>query len=494
MTLVRKVSKKLFSFHRKDLQKELLVFLWLGIVIFTCRFIGSMVLPVYDDAFITFRYAKNFAVGNGFVYNISESVLGTTSPAFGVLCTLFYLLSLPMPQAVIVMNIFLDLIIFYLTIYALPHDKRYLFSIIFGVLFSVSPIMNRICIGGMEANLFLACSIISILLYLKQFKKSAIILASISYFLRPEALILIGLLCAKEWVYYKKTASLKLALIAILTLAFPLMTIFHFYGQIISSSIIAKATMVRKVTFINIIRRLLIPDLLIASLMPLATFAFIININKEKKSFVKFVAIFAFIYVAAYLIARPQIWSWYGEVIYYSILLLATLMIMNILEGLLYFQMKIFRHISLILTFLPIATWIFLWAKIGPSSVTSNVYRPLQAWCKMNIKNSDSILAEDIGAIGYYSNAYIYDLEGLVWPKALSSRSREDIILSYLPDYLFLVACRTNIKMMDKDFINKIYKPIARFSRKKISDMSLDPSKYSQNWDVDYIIFKKVNN
>ncbi len=33
-----------------------------------------------EDAYITFRYARNIAQGNGFVYNVGERVLGTTSP------------------------------------------------------------------------------------------------------------------------------------------------------------------------------------------------------------------------------------------------------------------------------------------------------------------------------------------------------------------------------------------------------------------------------
>lgn len=39
----------------------------------------------YDDAFITYRYAYNFANGNGFVYNINEWFLGTTAPLYGLL-------------------------------------------------------------------------------------------------------------------------------------------------------------------------------------------------------------------------------------------------------------------------------------------------------------------------------------------------------------------------------------------------------------------------
>jgi hypothetical protein len=40
---------------------------------------------VIEDAWITYRYARNLALGNGFVYNLGEHVLGTTSPLFTML-------------------------------------------------------------------------------------------------------------------------------------------------------------------------------------------------------------------------------------------------------------------------------------------------------------------------------------------------------------------------------------------------------------------------
>ena len=38
-----------------------------------------------DDAFITFRYSRNLLEGNGFVYNVGNRVLGTTTPLFTIL-------------------------------------------------------------------------------------------------------------------------------------------------------------------------------------------------------------------------------------------------------------------------------------------------------------------------------------------------------------------------------------------------------------------------
>jgi hypothetical protein len=38
-----------------------------------------------DDAYITFRYARNLLEGNGLVFNPGEPVLGTTTPVYALL-------------------------------------------------------------------------------------------------------------------------------------------------------------------------------------------------------------------------------------------------------------------------------------------------------------------------------------------------------------------------------------------------------------------------
>ena len=50
---------------------------------------------IYDDAFITFRYAENIAAGHGFVYNVGERVLGVTTPLFTLLLAALAWLRLP---------------------------------------------------------------------------------------------------------------------------------------------------------------------------------------------------------------------------------------------------------------------------------------------------------------------------------------------------------------------------------------------------------------
>ena len=58
-----------------------------------------------DDAYITFRYARNLAEGLGFVYNPGQSVLGTTTPSYTALMSLAWLLSLHnLPAVALVLN------------------------------------------------------------------------------------------------------------------------------------------------------------------------------------------------------------------------------------------------------------------------------------------------------------------------------------------------------------------------------------------------------
>src|SRR5262245_52089640 len=42
---------------------------------------------IRDDAFITFRFAHNLSMGQGFVFNPGEQIYGSSSPGFAILMT-----------------------------------------------------------------------------------------------------------------------------------------------------------------------------------------------------------------------------------------------------------------------------------------------------------------------------------------------------------------------------------------------------------------------
>jgi hypothetical protein len=79
-THFRKFQKMKFSSFLRRLNVEML--LVAGLFVLTLV-VGSVTPnPQYDDAFITYRYARNLSTGQGFVYNPGEHVLGTTTPLY----------------------------------------------------------------------------------------------------------------------------------------------------------------------------------------------------------------------------------------------------------------------------------------------------------------------------------------------------------------------------------------------------------------------------
>src|SRR5579871_2505685 len=125
---------------------------WLMAATIVVRCIGSIMMPVYDDAFISYRYARNLALGHGLSYNLGDHVIGVTSPAFVVIVALLDLLRLPVPGAVLVLNVIADTVLVAITYRFLTAAWGRRAAVLFGLLYAASPIVIRICVGGMESN------------------------------------------------------------------------------------------------------------------------------------------------------------------------------------------------------------------------------------------------------------------------------------------------------------------------------------------------------
>ncbi|CAN5250591.1 hypothetical protein BH09SUM1_BH09SUM1_16360 [soil metagenome] len=57
-----------------------------------------------DDAFITYRYARNFAEGRGLVYNAGEYVLGYSTPAYALILAAIACTGFPLPTAGLILS------------------------------------------------------------------------------------------------------------------------------------------------------------------------------------------------------------------------------------------------------------------------------------------------------------------------------------------------------------------------------------------------------
>lgn len=89
--------------------RRLLLACWLGaaaLSIYT-NLVHFEMLARNDDPYITFRYAENFAAGRGLVYNEGQRVLGTTAPLFALIlgCVWFLAPSASIPSTAVGLNL-----------------------------------------------------------------------------------------------------------------------------------------------------------------------------------------------------------------------------------------------------------------------------------------------------------------------------------------------------------------------------------------------------
>jgi len=112
----------------------------------------------YDDAFITYRYARNISQGLGFVYNLDKHVLGTTTPLYTLLLVLVARLigAYSIPKAAFIFGSIADALNVWL-VYLISRSifKNRLVAIIVAMTFLLQPLRIDVASGGMETPLFL---------------------------------------------------------------------------------------------------------------------------------------------------------------------------------------------------------------------------------------------------------------------------------------------------------------------------------------------------
>ena len=145
---------------------------------------------IIDDAYITFRFAKNIAQGQGIVYNPGEKIQGSSSPLFMVILGLCGALGLPIPSAALFLGILANLCIIVLLVCAGILMKREAAGWLAAMILSTQFIWVIIFVSGMETMAY-ALVILLALLAVSEEKWSWIgPLSAIACLLRYDGLIL----------------------------------------------------------------------------------------------------------------------------------------------------------------------------------------------------------------------------------------------------------------------------------------------------------------
>jgi len=466
------------------------------------RWAAVQACPIYDDAFISFRYARNLARGLGLVFNPGaewEPVLGTTTPGYTLLLSLLARAGASLERAAIAANVALDATSALLLIDL--SGRRRLRSTAIALGFACFPELARVSAGAMEAPLLLALTLGALHRRRARAWTQAGILAGLACTVRPEAVLLVAVLALPLWRDRRALARFALP-VALIGVAYAL-TLTSVYGSPIPQSVRSKARFHGHSpaldTWREIATQAFLPRLAYLPALPLCALGAWRALRRDEP--LRPLSLFALAIVGAYAAARPHTWGWYYYVPLTAwIAWLAggvELVLSPLGERLPRAAALASRAGPALGALLPIAAVAALAPRLADPA-TENVYGPMREWAEETraARPGATLLAGDIGAIGYFSDGFdggvIYDHQGLTWPAALEIGSVPEMIRRYQPTFVMMTANRPALEplLADPGFAPS-YAPVRRFSITRAVDLSPALESLPVGWVQDYLVFER---
>jgi arabinofuranosyltransferase len=428
----------------------------LGVVALSCGWIYRNFAQ--DDAFITYRYAKNIANGHGFVYNSHEPVLGTTTPLYTLWLALLGKLSGQDIRLISHWVSVFSLWIGGILLYDLGRSSGILSASAVSLVFVSNPLLAHSM--GMETCFLNLILLLALTSYVQGKLNLTGVLLGLLVLTRYETILFAGIL-ALHFVIKRKQMPLWSTCIAVLFLAW---TIFAWrsFGSIIPQSVSAKLVAelgspfaLGAIVWWRIYAAQTAWYDLVLPLILLGTYAAIRNRKSEQAN--TLILIWSGVYfVGASLVAGSFPW-YYGPLIPgLSILLVGGIefltRFLSTLLGRFYStkrlaqltQASVLTVVTLGLVGLHISSWNKGGVVYRGQVVDSRyvVYREAADWLNRRAGDDQTLATPEIGVLGYYTDMKIIDLYGLVTP-TLTPWAEQDIretlrkaIGLYAPDYI----------------------------------------------------------
>lgn len=503
---------------------------WLPYLLVFLLALTARVIPgarTIDDAYITFRYARNILGGAGFVYNPGQRVLGTTTPLYALSMAVLGLFSgaaaAPFPQLALVYNAILDS--FTAILLLLIGMRLGLRWAGWGaaLAWAIAPWSVTFAIGGMETSLYVFLLVGAWAAYLhRRFTLTALV-ASLSFLARPDALALVLPLLLDRLLWDQARRGEKIKAGEVVAFLLPLLFWFTFawarFDALLPHSIAAKANAYHlewHAALVRFLQHYATPFMghttfgnnyikIGIVLFPALALIAMLRTFKADPSNWPFL-LFPWGYAGAFALANPLVFRWYltPPLPFYFLLVLAGAeTLIDELTG-----KQGDRRIKWILAALAIICMPFF-------SLLSNwelhpdhgLRRPApeMAWYKLELlytdvalilspeiqQNGGLLAAGDVGALGYYTEAQILDTVGLMSPQAVTyypipdELYREhayvippDLILEMQPEYLVTLEIYIRTGLLND----------TRFSRQYLLQQKIETDIYGSDG---MLIFRK---
>jgi len=418
-----------------------------------------------DDAYITFRYARNLVEGVGFVYNPGERVLGTTTPLYTLLLAGLSLVtgSRDFPALALAVNALAGAASVGL-LYGL--GKRFAghraIATAAALLWAVAPYSVTFAVGGMETDLTIVLLLSCFYAHLSRRPHTFAGLAALAFLARPDTLIATGLLFL-DLLLARRRIPWREGLITLALLTPWLIFGTLYFGSPLTASIAAKSAAYRlppEADAVRLLQHYATPFFEHKALPPAGVFIVFalycalctlggINAFRRERRTWPLIA-YPFIYFAVFALANPPLFRWYlsPPLPFYLLLILTGVWTLAGDLGKLVTRYSILntrrrqpvtgtQHPASSIQY-PVSFSVFTLFAAAALALTLNAWElhpdhgpdrpaPEMAWFKLELLYAqaanvvlsyavpgDTLCAGDIGMLGYRTGMRILDTVGLV--------------------------------------------------------------------------------
>jgi hypothetical protein len=448
---------------------------WITIVLVALAFAARLIPGprMIDDAFITFRYARNVVHGIGFVYNSGERVLGTTTPFYTLLMATLSLVtrSENYPVLALITNALADaastLLLYHL-------GRRLSNSPLVGwavaLLWAINPMSVTFAIGGMETSVFILLMLGTFTAHLHRRPYLTAALAALSFLTRPDAVLIVALVFAQlalenvksqppkrtggrlsnfKWSNWRSFAIASL--VFVVTVAPWFIFAAAYFGNPIPQSVSAKSLAYRlppEVALGRLMQHFAVPffesDVFdIGGLIRLVVYltlslaAILSALRREPRARSVPLLAYPLLYATVFAIANPLIFRWYlaPPLPGYMLAILIQIssfesIISKLTHRIVHLKFKVWYVIFGLLVAFYLVSGLRAWTlhpDHGPDRPAPQMayielellYHQVAADLKPLVSADTVIAAGDIGALGYDTGARILDTLGLISPKTV---------------------------------------------------------------------------
>ena len=451
--------------------------LYLGVILVLGCIFRLIVLKessLTDDAYITFRYARNLASGYGFVYNIGERVLGTTAPFYAILLVPFIKLGLSPYIVSVILALIFDLLICVLLFSLFRKSLNEHIALLCSLFYALSYVSIAACGYGMETQLFMLLLVASLLFLTSKHYIAMAAVAGLAVVTRPEGVLLATILAVAVFARLRRDDPnlLLRSVLLFIGVAAPWYVFAMFYfGSPFPHSMLVKYIQ-RSITLHEWLDFFIIRNPVIIMYWLGALVGLLYGIKIRSQTII-LLAVWAVVYTLFFLVGRPPfLGGWYFPPAVLPIATLSAVGFSKISGWILRGTVRGAVAVA--------GLMILLIAVVLPQNLNTiryhrravdNVYIPVGEWIKANTRSSDTVHASDIGYLGYISGCRILDAAALVTPQVRSFYAEygEDLnwdvlfVLKNMPEYVVLPIKDGIYQRYSNSAFTQHYEPIVRY-------------------------------